>query len=92
METIETRFQDFHQKNPQVFWDIYSHAQRLRFAGQKKLGMKMIFEVLRYESALQTTGDAFKLNNSYAPYYTRLLQFADPELGALFETRVLTAA
>lgn len=90
--TTEAKFWEFHSKNPQVFWDIYTLALRQKNAGQTRLSIAMIFEVLRYERSLQTTGDEFKLNNSYKSYYVRLLQESDPELGALFETRVMKAA
>jgi hypothetical protein len=52
--------------------------------------MKMLFEVVRWEHALDTSGsEGFRLNNSLTSRYARAIMAAHPDLDGLFETRVL---
>lgn len=91
-QTTYERFLMFHAQNPHVLDRLIDLAYAQYEAGQKRLSINMLFEVLRYEQSLQTTGDAFKLNNSFRSYYARLIQAVDPGLGKHFETRVMKAA
>ena len=88
--TLEQRFDAFHAANPHV----YANLRRLALDAQRKgrtVGIKMLFEVLRWQYAMQTTDDSdFKLNNSYTSFYARLLMEREPELQNYFETRTQT--
>lgn len=90
-ETIEERFESFHNSNPHVYRAICILARDLRDKGAKRLGMKMLFEYLRV-SRMRTSGRDFKLNNSYTSRYARLLIDSEPDLAGLFETRRKLAA
>jgi hypothetical protein len=87
--TIDEQFRDFHEANPHVFNNLRTLALRLKQQGRTRIGMKMLFEVLRYQYLIHTEGDAFRLNNNYTSRYTRLLCEKEPSLGGLFETRSL---
>lgn len=86
-QTIGERFEEFHQANPHVYREIVRRSLRLRRRGVKRFGMKAIFEVMRYDYALQTQGDEYKLNNNYTAHYARLVMAEVPELEGLFELR-----
>lgn len=90
--TIERDFAEFHRRNPHVYDRLVelARAWHERRPGQK-LGMKMLFEVLRWEVAMKTVGEDFKLNNSYTSYYARLIMRQERDLDGLFETRQLHA-
>jgi hypothetical protein len=98
--TIEQAFWRFHRENPHVYDRLVRLARvwNQRRPG-RKMGMKMLFEVLRWEvntgtqvgSAVSTTGDDFKLNNNYHALYARLIMHREPDLDGLFETRRLHA-
>lgn len=90
--TTYEKFLLFHAQNPHVLDRLIGLAHELCAAGQTRLSIQMLFEVLRYETALQTSGDQFKLNNNYSSYYVRLIQGVDPAIGDLFETRAMKAA
>jgi hypothetical protein len=92
MTKTATEFETFNEQNPHVLDRLIGLARKQQAAGQTRLGMKMLFEVLRYEESLYTIGNAFKMNNSFAPYYARLVQSVDPALGGLFETRKMRTA
>lgn len=87
---LERAFWEFHRENPEVYTRLVTLARawKERRPGQK-LGMKMLFEVLRWEVAMKTTGDTFRLNNNLTSYYSRLIMQREPELSGLFETRRL---
>jgi hypothetical protein len=87
--TIEKAFLRFHGENPHVYQEIVMLARRAKRRGATKIGMKMLFEVLRWRHTLATGGDHFKLNNNYHSYYARLVMLREPDLVGIFETRRL---
>ena len=84
--TIEERFQAFHGANPHVYSNLARLCLRQRERGLRRWGIKAAFEILRFQ-ALETAGEEYKLNNSYAPLYARLLVRRHPELREFFELR-----
>lgn len=86
-QTTEERFAAFHAANPHVYDSLRDMALTLKAQGSRQYGMKALFEVLRFNNALRTQGDAFKLNNNYTSHYARLLMDEVPELAGFFETR-----
>jgi hypothetical protein len=90
--TIEEAFRRFHRENPHVYRELARLARAWKHRRpDRKVGMKMLFEVLRWRVAMRTRGDDFKLNNNYHSYYARLLMAQEPDLAGLFETRQLHA-
>lgn len=80
-------FQEFHELNPHVFEKLAQYALEARRAGRARLSINMLFERLRWYTAVETQGDSFKLNNTWRAFYARLLMERVPELTGLFETR-----
>ncbi len=89
---IEDAFREFHAENPHVYRLLRDGALELRLAGWKHFGIAALYEGLRYQRALETTTDDFKLNNDFRALYARLLMEQEPELHGLFETRHRSAA
>jgi hypothetical protein len=88
--TIREAFLRFHKENPHVYRELVSRARRVRERGYRgKIGIGMLFEVLRWRHLLQTVGDDFKLNNNYRSYYARLIMRNEPDLVGIFELRKL---
>lgn len=90
-QTIDAAFQAFHEANPHVYEELRMLALRARRAGSERIGMKMLFEVVRWRHTLRTQGDDFKLNNNFTSRYARMLM-QEPELADAFEIRGLRAA
>ncbi len=89
--TIQERFSAFHDANPWVYHALVRLARDQRLHG-RKVGMKMLFEVLRWQWMQQTTSeDEFKLNNNYHSRYARLIMERNPDLTGMFQLRELTA-
>jgi len=83
-------FQRFHAENPHVYVALERLAFKLRNKGVNRWGIKALWEVCRYELALNTNApvSTFKLNNNYTACYARLLMERNPEdLGGFFELR-----
>lgn len=90
--SIQDRFDSFHAENPWVFQALEELTRDLVARGHKRVGMKMLFEVVRWHHARATVGDTFRCNNDWTSRYARLLIAAHPEWEHVFETRRLRAA
>lgn len=87
--TIEETFWRFHHDNPHVYDELVRLARRARSRGAGRIGIGMLFEVLRWQHTINTTGHPFLLNNNWRSYYARLIMNQEPELDGIFETRRL---
>lgn len=87
--TIQERFEAFHQLNPWVLRALEQLTADYLTRGSKRVGIGMLFEVLRWRYAIATEGDEFRLNNSYRSRYVRLLIEQHPEWAPAFEVRAL---
>lgn len=85
----DKRFREFDAKNPHVYPQLCKLARELKAQGHQKIGMQMLFEVIRWRSMLKTTDTDFKLNNNYAGRYARKVMSENPDLDGIFETRTL---
>lgn len=89
--TIDADFLAFHSANPHIYDALVSLARRAKAAGRRKAGIGMLWEVLRWDIFIRTTGTEYKLNNNYRSRYARLIMHREPDLADFFETRVLTS-
>ena len=90
MTVYESDFNIYHRRNPSVYSKLLELSLRLKRVGASKYGMKALFEILRFNALLQSD-KKFELNNSYAPYYARLLMKNEPSLDGFFRIRTLTS-
>ena len=89
-DSPEKRFWRFHKKHPEVYDQLVTMTREAKLAGRTKIGIKMLFEVLRWEriiTGLPDQDEGFKLNNNYAPRYARLIMDRNPDLAGMFNTR-----
>jgi hypothetical protein len=85
------RFQEFHRRNPHVA-EMLVHLTRewLRATGGRPLGLRALWERLRWQLAVRTDTDEseeFKLNDTMLPFYVRLIVTEHPELREVFSLR-----
>lgn len=83
---LAERFTLFHESNPHVYQALRTLAYQGLRAGRKRLSIAAMFERLR-DVSIQTNGDPWLLDNSFKPFYVRLLEANEPPLRGLFETR-----
>lgn len=90
--TIQARFLRFHARNPQVYRALVRLARDLLARGKERLGIGMLWEVLRWQTMIQSVDDGeFKLNDHYRSRYARLIMRQEPDLSDVFEVRRLRA-
>ena len=88
--SIQEQFEEFHRSNPWVYSKLKNMALNLKAKGHKKIGIGMLFEVLRWEYYMKTDDPSgWKLNNNYRSRYSRLIMDQEKDLEGIFETRVL---
>jgi hypothetical protein len=85
---LETGFLRFHEDNPEVYERLVEMTRQLSDRGRKRVGMGMLFEVLRWEYFMETdTIEPFKLNNNYRAFYTRMIEQRNPDLRGILTKR-----
>lgn len=90
---VENQFWDFHETNPHVYSALVGLARKAKDAGRERIGIRMLWEVMRWEHLLTTVDPSaeWKLNDSYTSRYARLIMECEPDLKDVFETRKLRA-
>lgn len=82
-------FEEFHHKNPDVYNELVRLARQALARGRKKIGIKMIWEVVRWNRFISTTAADFKLNNNFHSRYARRIMAQEADLQGVFELREL---
>ena len=87
--TSADKFEEFNRLNPQVYSVLESMTAEMVNRGRRKIGIKMLIEVLRWNYYLETDdpNSDFKINNNYVSYYARLILERHPEWDGVFELR-----
>lgn len=81
------RWVTFHRANPDVYDKLVEVARFVHAHGSRRVGMKFLYERVRWLSEIETVGEKWKLNNTFTAFYARLLMFDHPDLDGLFELR-----
>ena len=86
------KFVEFHRENPHVYRVLVSLAREwVARSGNHKLGIKTLYERARWEIAMTTSDDDYKLNNTWTAFYARLIMQQEPDLAGLFDLRASEA-
>lgn len=83
----EAAFLAFDEKYPEVFERLKSMALALKARGFEHYGLRALWEAMRYDLSVKTTGKQYKLSDHMPPYYSRKLMAEVPELDQFFEIR-----
>jgi hypothetical protein len=82
------KFIKFHEENPFVYQRLRELAIEWKEAGHDKIGIAMLYEVMRWTAGLKNKDiDGYTLNNNYKAYYARMLMFNESSLRGMFEVR-----
>jgi hypothetical protein len=90
--TLDERFDSFHAANPWVYEALEELTAQWVEGGGGRIGVKALFERLRWSSPRIANGEPFRLNNDFTSRYARLLRIRHPEWAAVFEVRRLRTA
>lgn len=93
LATLQEKFEAFHRANPWVYDELVSMTEDWAKRGHKKIGIGMLFELLRWMHGMRTQDptSSFKLNNNHRSRYVRLIAESRPDLASMFELRELTS-
>ena len=87
---LERAFVEFHEKNPSVYERLVKLARDLRVRNpNRKLGIGMLYEVVRWMHYMETTDVEYKLNNNHRSRYARMIMRNEADLADAFELREL---
>lgn len=96
--TLDERFAAFHRDHPAVYHELVALARRARAAGHRRYSVKALMELVRWHRTVERAdgaptapGEPFKINNSYASRYARLIEARERDLAGFFEKRTLTS-
>lgn len=90
--TVQAQFEQFHQDNPDVFLKLEQLTADW-LAHQPTVGMKMLWEVLRWQTTTAVSHvSGPKFNNNYTSRYARLILEKHPEWVGRIRVRELRAA
>lgn len=81
------RFQKYHEENPQIYEFFKRYTLRSIERGYKHLSAEFIFNVIRWETPIGASGDDFKINNDFKPWYSRLFMKEFPQFQDFFRKR-----
>lgn len=88
MRDIKSKFKEFHRTNPQIYRILVDLAREAKNAGKTKIGIAMLWEVMRWNIFITTNGkEKYKLNNDYKAFYARLIMEQENDLNGIFELR-----
>lgn len=86
--TTAARFEEFHRRNPTVYRTLVRLAREwVNSTGRNKVGIGALYEVARWQIAIDTNDPDYKINNDFRAYYSRLIMAQEPDLADLFELR-----
>ena len=85
--SLQEAFDEYDQANPNVY-DLIKHFTMTAIqSGRKHYSMMSIMQRVRWHTNIETNGDAFKINNNFAPYYARKFMAEQPNHNGFFKTR-----
>ncbi|MDB4726372.1 hypothetical protein OAF54_02955 [bacterium] len=85
--TTAERFQVFHAKNPHLFLRLLNDARRAFYRG-RKIGIRCLWENVRHDYLMHTTGDGgYKMDNNFTKYYAEAIMEEDTALAGYFNRR-----
>ncbi|MFF2189709.1 hypothetical protein [Streptomyces sp. NPDC058155] len=81
--TLAEQFADFDREHPWVYAALERLVSQRLASGARRVGMKALFETLRWRHPYGMKG----LNNNYTAFYARQLLAAHPEWTPVIELR-----
>ena len=84
---LERKFWEFHVNHPEVYRYLVQFARQWRSVGRSRLGIKALFERVRWEIGIRDDKPPPKLNNNHTAFYARLIMDRHPDLAGIFALR-----
>ena len=82
------RFMAFHRANPHVYKTLVIKARQWRRRHPNRtVGIRMLWEAMRWGLLMQTDAEDYKLNDHYTSFYARMILDCEPDLKGFFNIR-----
>lgn len=87
--TLFERWREWHTINPHVYDMFERFTFDLIKAGVQQSSAWLIINRMRWETALKTHGDKFRISNDFIAMYARFFMYRNPEYEGFFKTKEL---
>lgn len=87
-KSLWERYNIYHEANPHILPKLTEMAYKASRAGQKNIGVAMLFEVLRWKTNVETVQtDGFKIADPLAAVYARVIMRDNIDLRGIFRLK-----
>ena len=86
-DSIQERFERFHEQHPEVYVELARLAREARSRGVRRLGIRLLWERLRWQMLIDHPVGEYSFDDHFTSHYSRLLMQREPDLSGMFETR-----
>jgi hypothetical protein len=90
-KTDKETWWEWHKKNPHVYALFEKFSLQAIGSGRENFSHWLIMNRIRWETAITTTGDEFKIRNDFIAYYARLFMARHPEHDGFFRIKKMKA-
>ena len=88
-EQIYDQFLEFHKNHPEVWTLFEKYAQEAISSGLTHYSARAVVHRIRWYATVEMkSGEDFKINNNFSPYYGRLFMHRHPEHRGFFRVRI----
>ena len=87
--TIQEKFEEFHENNPEVYQKFIKYANQIRDMGYEKYSAKQVVGRVRwhFQFEVKDKSDKYKINDAFTSRYARLYNDDFPSMIPFFEFR-----
>jgi len=88
-QKLMDRFINFHTDNPHV-WELFmKFSEQARNSGRKRFSQWAVAQRIRWYTAIETSGEDYKLSNDFIALYARMMILYFPEYGGFFAIKTM---
>lgn len=89
MMNVKQKWWGWHKENPHFYEMFERFALALISNGHSNSSAWLVVNRIRWETAMKTTGDEYKISNDFIAYYARLFHHDHPKHEGFFRTKKL---
>lgn len=88
LSSLTGDFLAYHRANPRVYTELRRIAREyIAATGADKVGAQQLIEAFRWRTHMETRSADFKINNNFAAFYARALDWFEADLRGKFQMR-----
>ena len=87
---MQEAFERYHNSHPDIYEKFCRICKELWDKGYRRNSAHFVVHMLRWEENLSTSGEMYKINHNFFPYYSRKFLREHQEYGGFFDLRPLS--